>query len=436
MIFVNSLSVQSVESLSSIRQKVSVNMKNNMKKILLILSIILLSSCSKSNNIEGAWIFNLELKKAELPFLLKIKKDSNHYSASLFNAEEIIEIKNVEYSESDKKVTIEIANHISLEGKLQNNQIIGHWIKHGRNPEYKVPFKATKTKQLSRFQVTSKQNIAKKWKVVFSPHDISKPPKEGLLLFKSFSPVVRASVLTKTGDYRYLEGQIKNNELTLYGFDGVFAFVFKGTINSKSSKELSLIKGIMHAGKDHSEPFAAQADANFELPDPEKITYVEPKDSLLKFKLKNSEGSFVNFSGKSSRATILQIFGSWCPNCIDETLFINTWLKENPTVAVDIYAIAFEREQNEKVALKTLKKLKSKLNMQYSLLLGAATKETTVKDLFPEIKQFISFPTTIYIDKTGKVRKIHTGFNGPATGYYFEEFSKNFDSFVKKLSSE
>lgn len=52
------------------------------------------------------------------------------------------------------------------------------------------------------------------------------------------------------------------------------------------------------------------------------------------------------------------------------------------------------------------------------------------------LDHILSYPTTIFIDKKGKVRKIHTGFNGPATGEKYEKFSKEFDAFIAKLNAE
>ena len=38
--------------------------------------------------------------------------------------------------------------------------------------------------------------------------------------------------------------------------------------------------------------------------------------------------------------------------------------------------------------------------------------------------------------RKGRVRKIHTGFNGPATGDKYIEFKDEFESFVTELLSE
>ena len=52
------------------------------------------------------------------------------------------------------------------------------------------------------------------------------------------------------------------------------------------------------------------------------------------------------------------------------------------------------------------------------------------------LNHVLSYPTSIFIDKKGKVRKIHTGFNGPATGEKYTEFKKEFESFVAELLNE
>ena len=35
-----------------------------------------------------------------------------------------------------------------------------------------------------------------------------------------------------------------------------------------------------------------------------------------------------------------------------------------------------------------------------------------------------------------KFRKIHTGFNGPATGAKYQEFQKEFNQFIEQLTQE
>jgi hypothetical protein len=52
------------------------------------------------------------------------------------------------------------------------------------------------------------------------------------------------------------------------------------------------------------------------------------------------------------------------------------------------------------------------------------------------LTKFVAFPTTVILDKTGKVRKIHTGFNGPGTGEHYTKFVKEFEENIDELLKE
>jgi hypothetical protein len=56
--------------------------------------------------------------------------------------------------------------------------------------------------------------------------------------------------------------------------------------------------------------------------------------------------------------------------------------------------------------------------------------------VLPEVENFSGYPTTLFIDKKGNVRKIHTGFTGPATGLFYEDFKKEFNVLIDSLLAE
>ncbi|GAA4281883.1 hypothetical protein [Gaetbulibacter aestuarii] len=85
-----------------------------------------------------------------------------------------------------------------------------------------------------------------------------------------------------------------------------------------------------------------------------------------------------------------------------------------------------------------IKRLKENTGITYPVLLaqiGSSNKNEANKKL-PMLNHILSYPTLIYLDKTGTVRKIHTGFNGPATGEKYEDFKREFKSFVTDLLNE
>ena len=80
--------------------------------------------------------------------------------------------------------------------------------------------------------------------------------------------------------------------------------------------------------------------------------------------------------------------------------------------------------------------MKQKYNVGYDYVIAGVYDKKEAAKTLPMLNHIISFPTTIFIDKKGKVRKIHTGFSGPATGNYYEEFVDNFNSFMNQLLNE
>ncbi len=132
----------------------------------------------------------------------------------------------------------------------------------------------------------------------------------------------------------------------------------------------------------------------------------------------------------------MQIMGSWCPNCIDETNFLVPFYNANKNNGLEIIGLCYERSEDFSVASKNAKNLKTRLSIPYELLIAGTNKKGNVNESLPMLKNFIAFPTLIIIDKKGKVRKIHTGYSGPATGKHYDEFKAEFESFINTLLSE
>ena len=82
--------------------------------------------------------------------------------------------------------------------------------------------------------------------------------------------------------------------------------------------------------------------------------------------------------------------------------------------------------------------MKKAVGVPYPILLaqyGSSSKEEANKKL-PMLNHVLSYPTTIFIDKSGEVRKIHTGFNGKATGGKYVDFVNELELFVGQLLNE
>jgi hypothetical protein len=77
-----------------------------------------------------------------------------------------------------------------------------------------------------------------------------------------------------------------------------------------------------------------------------------------------------------------------------------------------------------------------KMDIQYDILIAGTDDKEKAAQTLPMLNAVVAFPTTIFIGKDGKVKKIHTGFNGPGTRQYYERFIENFNTTVNALLKE
>ena len=161
---------------------------------------------------------------------------------------------------------------------------------------------------------------------------------------------------------------------------------------------------------------------------------------VFDFSFPDIDGTLVSFKDErfKDKVVIVQIMGTWCPNCLEETHYYTEYLKENPSTEVEFISLAFEYAPTKERAIAGIQRLKKAVGVPYPILLaqyGTANKQNANEKL-PMLNHVLSYPTTVFIDKKGEVRKIHTGFNGKATGKKFEAFKTEFTTFVEELKKE
>jgi thiol-disulfide isomerase/thioredoxin len=384
-------------------------------------------SCQNSNDISGNWKIDLKIQDHVLPFIIKLEKDKvnkEKVSGFLVNSKERIPL---EGSLIGDKFELAIGtSYAKLEGSIKNNELIGNWVRTNKE-NYVVPFLGSKFLKDSLYDLydgkSAQLTLDGNWKV-----ELEKG-KFGLGVFKQIGSRVEGSILTETGDYRFLEGYLDQNTVSLYGYDGVFSFILKIVLAPDK------FEAHLYSGKTYNAQISGVRDEEFRLANPNTLTKLIGKTPLkMSFKDINGEEVILDKGKLNGKAKIIQIFGSWCPNCIDETQFFVEWRKQNEAKLndVEIIAIAFENFPDEKSALKKLRKMRYKLNMNYPLVLGDFSSTKTVTKFVP-IEKTVAFPTTLFLNKKNEIVKVHTGFSGQATGIFFEDFKTSFSETVEKL---
>ncbi|MGF1534171.1 MAG: peroxiredoxin family protein [Bernardetiaceae bacterium] len=275
-------------------------------------------------------------------------------------------------------------------------------------------------------------DVSGRWAVQFAH---AGKTNDAIGVFAQADGQVTGTFLTKTGDYRFLAGQLNGQQLSLSAFDGEHIFLFEATLGDQNQ----LTDGHFYSGKGYHATWTATRNDTVQLPDPEKLTLLKDDATRLDFRLPDLRGDTVSLRDFAGRPVLLQILGSWCPNCMDETRFLVDFYRRNRAAGGDleIIGLAFERTANDmSKAQARVRRMQERFEIPYPLLIAGLTADkTAAAAALPQLEAIVSYPTTIFINREGEVVKIHTGFSGPATGDAYTEWMKDFEQTIAQLQA-
>jgi len=401
---------------------------------------LLLTACNSSSIPvvkNGTWRSTLIRDGRTLPFLLEIETNSDGltYSAYALNGTERFKMDTA-YIENDS-LHIPMGLYDSeLIGKIGEDRLTGIWreSRAGRAPG-ELPFEAVYGQEFRFFEtdtLASSVSVGGKWAVTFRD-PASKDSYEAVGIFEQKGSELTGTFLTPTGDYRYLAGNAKGDSLYLSCFDGSHVYLFTAALQADGA-----LSGAAFYGLTGYETWTARPDANAELPDANTLTFLKPGYESFDFKFPNADGNMVSLQDPvfKDKVVVVQIMGSWCPNCMDETRFLAPWYKKNRDRGVEIVGLAFERSDKLADSAPKLRKMAQRYDVYYPILLAGLSDKDSAATSLPMLNHIMSFPTTIVLDKNHKVRNIHTGFSGPGTGKYYDEFVAEFNGLIDALVEE
>ncbi|MFM1932851.1 MAG: hypothetical protein RL226_2154, partial [Bacteroidota bacterium] len=198
------------------------------------------------------------------------------------------------------------------------------------------------------------------------------------------------------------------------------------------------VNGMFYSGNHWSEPFSGRKDSTAMLRNPYSLTYTTSKDSPIAFNAVDATGEIQTFGSNQFKdhVTIVQIFGTWCPNCLDESRFYKELFTLYADRGLRIIPVAFERGQTFEANVQHINEYKQDLGLPYDSYIGGTASKDEAGKLFPMLNEISSFPTSLFIDQNGVVRKIHTGFYGPGTGKHYERYVNETKALLEQMLYE
>ncbi|WP_460692049.1 peroxiredoxin family protein [Mucilaginibacter puniceus] len=403
-------------------------------KIKLLIFLLLLSVTGFTQNLStGTWRGVLKTGAGkEIPFNFAVKNVAGKTQLTIINGAERLKVDGVNYK--NDSVFIQLPFDSEFRVKQTGGNLQGKWIRHLGDHDVAMNFSAIPNYPWRFFKKVAKPtaDISGRWSATF----VNKEGKKEVTVgeFKQTGVNLTGTFLTTTGDYRYLEGVVNGDKLYLSAFDGNHNYLFTANISDNK-----ITNGKLYAGLTSETNWTATRDANAKLPDAYSLTALKPGYKKIAFSFKDINGKLVSLSDSrfKNKVVIVQILGSWCPNCMDETAYMINYYKKYHSKGVEVVGLAYERTTDFAKSKKSLLQLKSRFNIPYPLLITGYTPSSgDPEKSLPMLKDIIGFPTTIIIDKKGDVRKIHTGFSGPGTGKHYIEFIEEFETLTDHLLAE
>jgi len=170
----------------------------------------------------------------------------------------------------------------------------------------------------------------------------------------------------------------------------------------------------------------------------DQLTYLKEGYEKLAFRFPNLNGDTLSLDDShfQNKPIIVQIMGSWCPNCMDETRLLVDVYKKYKNKGLEIIAIDYEVINGFETFQKNATRIKEHLNVDYPILFGGSAKKSEAIRTLPMLNHIMSYPTAIFIDKKGVIRAIHTGFSGPGTGDLYQDYVDKTVALVEELIAE
>ncbi|MEE8526033.1 MAG: TlpA disulfide reductase family protein [Thermoanaerobaculia bacterium] len=388
--------------------------------------------------LAGNWRAVLTSPGGELPFTLSIIEDGGTLSAVARNGDEEVPFSSVERSGDrvtlhfdwyDSEITADLTGGSRMEGRWRRTSPAG--------AESVLPFAAAREDSRRFLPAESTEDAAPAtvdghWAVEFRDPDGSEPARAELA---QVGDEVTGTFLTPTGDYRFLAGSFEYGLLRLSTFDGAHAFLFQARALDDGT-----LKGDFWSRDTYHATWTARPIDEDEdmLPDAWTLVGLTNDEGRFGFAFPDLEGQTSTsedprFDGK---VLLVNVFGSWCPNCNDEAPLLAAWDRRYRDRGLEIVGLAYEFSGEPERDRTMVARFAARHGIDYPLLLAGTSDKQAAAETLPDLTAVIAYPTSIFIGRDGKVRKIHSGFSGPGTGSHYQRLVAELEGLIEELLAE
>jgi len=394
----------------------------------LVIALVAIAPAAVAQSLDGLWDATITFNGQAIPFRLQIAGEGPNLKGWLFNGEDKVVASGASFQNGSLVLNFD-SYAAKLEAKLQDGELVGQY-----GPMLKKTYPVTAQRHKAEpSSSASAPSINGLWEVAVKS---SKGEQAWRLIVQQKSASnVSAAILRVDGDTGALTGGYKDGKFVLSHFSGGRPALMVLTPGADGTLAIDMTDLHGTSQLSATRPDVARAKGLAPPTDPDHHTTVKDASQPFQFSAPDLNGKIVSnadarFQGK---VVLVNVTGSWCPNCHDEAPFLAELYRKYHSQGLEVVALSFEEEDQLKNPAR-LRAFMKEYGIDYTVLLGGTPDERDAKLTQPV--NLNSWPTTFFLGRDGRVRFVHAGFPGPASGELYRQAAHEFYSQVESLLAE
>ncbi|HWB43421.1 MAG TPA: TlpA disulfide reductase family protein [Gemmatimonadales bacterium] len=378
----------------------------------------------------GEWRAALDLAGGDLRFGITLGREGAGWQGELCNGAQCRPFSSVRVA--GDSVVLEMADYAAaITARLQGDSLTGAYRNVGNRGPRVIPFRAARGRWP---ESRGAERLIGRWDAMWIG-DFGTSPR--VLEFRNGDGGLEGTIVSNTGDYGHFAGSMKGDSFALAHFDGSYVYLLTGALGGGGGRPDTL-RGLFHAGLRTQTAFVAVRSTG--APHLKAVTENTTADTTapFRFSFPDLEGRIVTerdprFQGK---VVLVDVFGTWCPTCHDAAPELVKLHRKYRDQGLEIVGLAYEVSGDTAVDRRQVRRYREKFGITFPMLLAGVNDTEAAAATLPQLQGFTSFPTTIFLGRDGRVRRIHAGFYGPATGAQHAKQVREWEEEVRALLRE
>jgi thiol-disulfide isomerase/thioredoxin len=380
------------------------------------------AAASAADSLAGPWRAVLDLAGGPLRFRLELSQTGPGLAGRLCNADACLPFSAVALS--GDSLALDMADYAAaIQARVTGDSLTGFYHNVGNRGPRTIPFRAARGSWPVEPPPAA---LLGRWDAIFNP---AERPSPRVIELRRTARGLEGTIISNSGDYGLFWGGAAADSFDLAHFDGSYVYRLTGSLSGDT------LRGIFHAGLRSQTPFVAvRPTGRPHLTPPAEVVRAD-STAPFRFAFPGVDGGMVTsddarFRGK---VVIVDIIGTWCPTCHDAAPLMVDLYRRYHDRGLEIVGLAYEVTGDTAVDGALVRRYRDKFGIEFPLLLAGINDAESPAATQPQLSGPIAFPTTIFLDRSGRVRRVHAGFYGPAAGAAHEALQREFRRIVEEL---